>query len=160
MIRIVLSDEAATKRLGQALARTMPLDATIALGGTLGAGKTRLVQAIAEALGVPSGAVTSPTFVLCQEYEGSREGEPVMLYHLDWYRIHDEDELIELGTEEVIDSSGVKLIEWADRFPHFLPSCRIDVTLDVTGEATREARVDISGEHPAELIAELDRLAR
>ena len=159
MIRILLSDEAATKRLGQTLARTVPLDATIALRGTLGAGKTRLVRAIAEAFGVPSGTVTSPTFVLCQEYHGKRQDEPVTLYHLDWYRIHDEDELIELGTEELLESSGLKLIEWADRFPLFLPAGRVDVTLDVTGATTREARIETSGEQPAELIAELDRLA-
>ena len=67
-----------TQRLGAALAAVLPPGTTVALIGTLGAGKTRLVQALAEACGVPPATVVSPTFVLCQPYHGRRT-----LYHLD-----------------------------------------------------------------------------
>ena len=66
------ADEAGTERFGAALATTLPAGTTIALCGTLGAGKTRLVQAIAAACGVPREEVVSPTFVLCQQYCGTR----------------------------------------------------------------------------------------
>ena len=86
------ASEADTDRLGAALAGVLPPGTTIALNGTLGAGKTRLVQAIAAACGIDRQDVVSPTFVLCQRYQGDR-----MIYHLDAYRLHDDDEFRELG---------------------------------------------------------------
>ena len=81
------ADEMATDRLGAALADVLPGGSVVALCGTLGAGKTRLVQAIAAATGVARRSVVSPTFVLVQQYEGRRT-----IYHLDAYRLRDEDE--------------------------------------------------------------------
>ena len=76
----------------------LPDGTTVALCGTLGAGKTRLVQAIAEAAGVDRRDVLSPTFVLIQEYHGRRS-----IYHIDAYRLRDEDEFLALGPEEYFD---------------------------------------------------------
>src|SRR5688572_28386834 len=67
-----LSNEYDTERLGAALAAALPPGTVVGLIGTLGAGKTRLVQAAAKAVGVPAGTVTSPTFVLVNEYRGGR----------------------------------------------------------------------------------------
>ena len=103
-------DEAATAALGHALAEVLPPGTTVALCGTLGAGKTRLVQAIAEGLGVNRRDVVSPTFVLIQEYHGRR-----MIYHIDAYRLRDDDEFQQLGPDEYFESDGLVLIEWADR---------------------------------------------
>jgi tRNA threonylcarbamoyladenosine biosynthesis protein TsaE len=69
--RFLANSESDTRRLGAALARSLPAGTTVALIGTLGAGKTRLVQAVATACGVPPETVVSPTFVLCQEDHGS-----------------------------------------------------------------------------------------
>ena len=85
--------EKETARLGKLLADVLPAGTVIALIGTLGAGKTRLVQAVAGALGVPREEVTSPTFVLVNEYVGGR----LPVYHFDAYRLRDEDEFLELG---------------------------------------------------------------
>jgi tRNA threonylcarbamoyladenosine biosynthesis protein TsaE len=126
------SDEAATARLGRALAAVLPETATIALHGTLGAGKTRLVQALAAGCGVDPTSVTSPTFVLCQIYHGSRT-----LYHLDAYRVHDLDEFLELGVDEYFDGPGVTCIEWADRVAACLPEDRLEVDIAITGEEAR-----------------------
>ncbi len=125
-----------TLRLGTALATILPPGSTVALIGTLGAGKTKLVQAIAAASGVPDGAVTSPTFVLCQPYTGTRT-----IYHLDAYRLKDEDEFLELGPEEYFESDGLTLIEWADRVERCLPDERIEIRIDVTGEQSRQFRI-------------------
>src|SRR5271156_3088534 len=110
------ANEAATTALGHALARTLPPGTTVALCGTLGAGKTRLVQAIAEALGVSRRDVVSPTFVLVQEYYGQRT-----IYHIDAYRLRDDDEFQQLGPDEFFESDGLVLIEWADRIEQSLP---------------------------------------
>ena len=112
--------------------------ATVSLRGTLGAGKTRLVQAVAEACGVERRAVVSPTFVLIQEYQGRR---PVT--HIDAYRVRDEDEFEQLGPEEYFESGGVTLVEWADRVERCLPRDRLDVQIEVTGEHARRFEIRV-----------------
>ena len=151
-ITLALDGETATRQLAFLLAESLPLDVTVALIGPLGAGKTRFVQAYAEALGVPPESVTSPTFVLCQPYTGQRGGRSVAIQHLDWYRIADEEELLALGIEELFESEGVKLVEWADRFMHLLPPRRVELHFGVTGAATRTVRLEIQWDAPAGLL--------
>jgi tRNA threonylcarbamoyladenosine biosynthesis protein TsaE len=141
-ITITANDEYATDRLGAALAVALPPGSVVALIGPLGAGKTRLVQAAARAIGVPPGTVTSPTFVLVNEYRGGR----LPIYHFDTYRLKDKDEFYALGPEEYFDSTGLTFVEWADRFPEVLPLERIEITIEVTGESTR--RVNLRGTSP------------
>ena len=120
----------------------MPPGTVVALIGTLGAGKTRLVQAVAAALGVPTGNVTSPTFVLVNEYTGGR----MPIYHFDTYRLKDEDEFLELGPGEYFDSNGLVFIEWADRVAELLPDGRLEVQIEVTGDTER--RISVRGTSP------------
>jgi tRNA threonylcarbamoyladenosine biosynthesis protein TsaE len=131
-----LADLHATDRFGRQLAEHLPRGSVVALSGTLGAGKTRLVQAIAAACGVDPADVTSPTFVLCREYHGTRT-----IYHLDAYRLKDEDEFLELGPEEMFASGGLVFIEWAERVASYLPPDCVNITLEVTGETSRRASV-------------------
>ncbi len=130
------ASEADTDRLGAALARALPPGTTVALIGTLGAGKTRLVQAVAAALGVPRDAATSPTFVLVNEYHGQRT-----IYHFDAYRLRDEDEFNELGPEEYFESDGLTFVEWADRVANCLPAERVEIQCDAVGETERRFTV-------------------
>ena len=146
------ADERATAALGAALAEVLPEGTTVALCGTLGAGKTRLVQAIAEAAGVDRRDVLSPTFVLIQEYHGSRT-----VYHIDAYRLRDDDEFLALGAEEYFDSDGLVLVEWADRVEGCLPKDRIEIHIEVTGPESRQFEVVSIGEKHA---AAIDRLHR
>lgn len=133
-------DESETALLGAALARVLPEGCVVSLRGTLGAGKTRLVQAIARACGVDPRAVVSPTFVLIQEYQGRRA-----VYHIDAYRLRDEDEFDELGPEEYFESGGITLIEWADRVERSLPPDRLDVQIEVAGEHARRFEIRVLG---------------
>lgn len=143
-------DEAATAALGRALAEVLPEGTTLALSGTLGAGKTRLVQAIAEAVGVDRQDVTSPTFVLIQEYQGRRA-----VYHIDAYRVRDEDEFESLGVEEYFESDGLVLIEWADRVPRCLPTDRIEIHIEVTGPQSRRFEIAAVGKRCSAVIEQL-----
>ena|SRR5688572_29045885 len=126
------ADESDTERFGVLLAALLPPGTSVALCGTLGAGKTRLVQAIAAACGVPREEVVSPTFVLCQQYRGSRT-----INHLDAYRVRDEDEFRELGVDELFASDAITIIEWADRVPGALPDDLVLVDISVTGPTSR-----------------------
>lgn len=137
-----VADEAGTAALGRALAPALRPPAVVALVGPLGAGKTRLAQAVATALGVTED-VTSPTFVLVNEYRG--DSTPV--YHLDAYRLRDEDEFIELGVDEYFAGRaaagpGVTLVEWGDRFPGSLPSETVWISIEVLDGTARRFAID------------------
>lgn len=145
------ADEAATDRLGAALADVLPGGSVVALCGTLGAGKTRLVQAIAAATGVERQSVVSPTFVLVQQYQGRRP-----IYHLDAYRLRDEDEFIQLGPEEFFESDGLTLIEWADRVSGCLPREHLEIEIEVMGQTTRRFVARACGESYTALVSRLE----
>ena len=143
-------DESDTRRLGAALAQALPAGTTVALIGTLGAGKTRLVQALAAACGVPPETVVSPTFVLCQEYHGRRT-----LYHLDAYRLKDDDEFLQLGPEEYFESDGITLIEWAARIIDCLPPQRLEIQIEVVGDTKRQFRLVAIGRQLRPVLRDL-----
>jgi tRNA threonylcarbamoyladenosine biosynthesis protein TsaE len=144
-------DEQATIALGEALADALPDGCVVALCGTLGSGKTRLVQAIAEASGVDRREVLSPTFVLIHEYHGRRP-----IYHLDAYRIRDEDEFLDLGPEEYFEGEGLTLVEWADRVVSCLPAERVAIYVDVTGPQSRRFEIAAVGQCYQPVIRRLE----
>jgi tRNA threonylcarbamoyladenosine biosynthesis protein TsaE len=144
------ADETDTARLGAALAQVLPAGAVVALCGTLGAGKTRLVQAMAENLGIDPRQVVSPTFVLIQEYHGQKS-----IYHFDAYRLRDEDEFLALGPDEYFESDGLVLVEWGDRVSDCLPLERVEIHIEVTGENQRRFDINAIGEKYATVIADL-----
>ena len=145
-----LPDLAATEALGRRLADLLFPGAVVALVGPLGAGKTHLVRAIAEGLGVDPRAVSSPTFVLIQEYAGR-----LPVYHFDAYRLPGESAFAELGVEEYFEGDGVCLIEWADRVVNCLPEEHLTITLSVTGETARRARIEGRGGRYVALVGGL-----
>jgi tRNA threonylcarbamoyladenosine biosynthesis protein TsaE len=132
--------ESDTDRVGRALADALPDGSVVALIGTLGAGKTRLVQAIATATGVDPAIVVSPTFVLVHEYAGRRP-----IYHFDAYRLKDDDEFLALGPEEYFDGRGITLVEWAVRVERCLPREYLEVRIAVAGPTDREFSIGSVG---------------
>jgi len=146
-----LENEAATERLGAALAEVLPGGTVVALVGTLGAGKTRLVQAVVAALGTPRDAVTSPTFVLVNEYPQGR----LPVYHFDTYRLKDDAEFLDLGPDEYFEADGLSFVEWADRVADLLPADRLEITLQVTGDTARRATIVAHSSAMAKLVDRL-----
>lgn len=139
-LTFLAKDESDTDLLGTTLARLLPNGTTVALIGTLGAGKTRLVRAVAQGLGIDPEIVGSPTFVLIREYKGVRS-----IAHFDTYRLRDEDEFLELGPEEYFYGQGLSFIEWADRFPQLLPLDRVEISIDIPSETTRCFKIAFYG---------------
>lgn len=124
----------------------------IALIGPLGAGKTVLVKGIAEGAGVTDPRrVTSPTFVIVNEYDGR-----LHLYHVDAYRLSGERELEALGIDEFAERGAI-LIEWADRVPGILPEERLIIHIEPTGEQSRELQLAATGKRAAEIAATVGR---
>ncbi|MEG4147689.1 tRNA (adenosine(37)-N6)-threonylcarbamoyltransferase complex ATPase subunit type 1 TsaE [Microcoleus sp. Pol12B5] len=115
-MKTLLPDSEATRQFGMALGRSLSAGTVILLQGDLGAGKTTLVQGIAEGLGI-SDSIESPTFTLINEYFGAR----IPLYHLDLYRLEAE-EVEALHLESYWDGLemdlGIVAIEWAERLQY------------------------------------------
>jgi tRNA threonylcarbamoyladenosine biosynthesis protein TsaE len=140
-LRIDVADLAATIAWGRRLGALLFPGAVVALVGPLGAGKTHLVRAIAEGLDIPDGrAVSSPTFVLVQEYDAR-----LPIYHFDAYRLGTPAEFFDLGAHEYFAGDGVCLVEWADRVEACLPDEHLRVRLAVTGESTRRISLEARG---------------
>ena len=128
-----IADLSATDRLGRLLAENLPDGSVVALVGTLGAGKTKLVQAIAKHSGYDEATVSSPTFVLLHEYtEGSRP-----IYHFDAYRLESVEEFRRLSPDDYFEGLGLTLIEWADKFPQILPVHHLEIRIEPIGETKR-----------------------
>lgn len=126
----------ATEALGEQLAARTPAGAVIALHGDLAAGKTCLTRGMARALAGET-LVHSPTFTLVNEY-----GAENKLYHLDLYRLGSEEEILTLGYEDIVETDGICVIEWADRALHMLPQRRLDVYLEHAGGDRRAIRME------------------
>ncbi|QDS95486.1 tRNA threonylcarbamoyladenosine biosynthesis protein TsaE [Roseimaritima multifibrata] len=125
-----------TLAFAQLLDLHLPERCGLGLVGTLGAGKTFLAQRFAETIGVEKGTVTSPTFTVVQEYQAKRR-----LTHLDAYRIVDEDELWELGIDELFEEPAVTLIEWADRFAAEMPQEMLWIQILLQEDGSRTVRI-------------------
>jgi len=132
-----LPDEAATRRLGAALADRLRPGDVVALGGDLGAGKSTLARALIQALAGPDTEVPSPTFTLVQVYDtpGAR------IWHFDLYRLEHPDDAVELDIDDAF-AEGISLIEWPERLGSLLPARRIDIELAPgAGPMARVARL-------------------
>ena len=139
---------AETEAFGKRLAAQLFPGAVVALIGTLGAGKTYLVRAIAEGLDIANAAVVnSPTFVLIQEYDAR-----LPIYHFDAYRLQSETEFADLGVHEYFQGDGVCLVEWADKVPTCLPRERLEIRITITGEQSRRFEVVGIGERYAAFV--------
>ena len=145
-----ITSEADMTRFASAFAIACRGGLVVGLSGTLGAGKTFFVRAVAESLGIAKEIVLSPTFTLCNEYPSTPK-----IYHLDLYRVRDADEYYELGVEEMCNHDSLVFIEWADRFAHELPRDRLNVHIELTGENGRQIELAAAGNLPVETAASI-----
>jgi tRNA threonylcarbamoyladenosine biosynthesis protein TsaE len=129
--------ELETVAFGERLGRTLHPGSTLLLIGDLGAGKTALVRGIAAGLGLDPAEVSSPTFVLINEYRGR-----VTLHHVDLYRVEGAA-VDDLGLEEIPAGGGVLVIEWADRLPRPIADAA-RITITDKGNNVREILVEES----------------
>lgn len=116
-----------------------------ALSGDMGAGKTTLVHALCEVLGVED-VVSSPTFALINEYSFENQGEPTTIYHMDWYRLEDEEEAINAGVEDcLLQKDNYSIIEWPEKASGLLPAQYLQITIEVQNNEERILKVWLKG---------------
>jgi tRNA threonylcarbamoyladenosine biosynthesis protein TsaE len=132
---ILSNSPAATLALGKKIGEKLPAGSIIAMSGELGCGKTLLTRGICEGLGVPPRQVSSPTFVLVNEYRGR-----LPVYHMDLYRLGNIDDGFEIGIMDYFAraENGIMLIEWAEKMLSILPQDMLRIEFDIlSGEKRR-----------------------
>lgn len=133
-----------TIEVGRKLAAMLRPPQLLLLRGELGAGKTTLVKGLAEALDAAEpDEVTSPTFTLLHEYDGTQNGRPVKLYHLDVYRLEGERQLETLGLDELLTPDALVLVEWGDKFKSIRKKATGEIVIASTGGEERTITVTL-----------------
>lgn len=111
------------------------------LTGQMGAGKTTLVHALCDNLGVTE-AVSSPTFALINQYSFDAGNEMKTIYHMDWYRLKDEEEAVNAGVEDcLVQKNNYSIIEWPEQAPGILPRTYLKMVIEITGQEDRILKV-------------------
>jgi len=122
---------AATEALGEKIGRIAKARTVIAFRGGLGAGKTAMCRGIARGLGVRE-AVTSPTYTLINEYDGS-----LPFYHFDAYRLSSADEFLQLDSDRYFYGDGVCAVEWSERVAEAIPGDAVVVDIEPEPDGSR-----------------------
>ena len=136
MLDFVSHNEQETSQLGAAIGVALTPGTVLALNGTLGAGKTRLTQAIGASLGVAEGNIVSPTFTICVPHEGR-----LPFLHLDAYRIDQPEEVDELGLDELVEDGCLLIVEWANRIEAYLPPIDLEISIEPIDANTRQFKL-------------------
>jgi tRNA threonylcarbamoyladenosine biosynthesis protein TsaE len=111
-----------------------------ALHGEMGSGKTTFIHALCEVLQVKD-VVSSPTFAIINEYRSAVAG---IIYHMDWYRLKNEEEAVQAGIEDALLSGNLCLIEWPDKAAGLLPDDAVNIYLETVDENTRRLNVVVA----------------
>ena len=130
--------------VGRKLVKLLPPPQLLVLRGDLGTGKTTLVKGIAQALDAAEpDEVTSPTFTLLHEYDGSRDGRPVKLFHLDVYRLEGERQLESLGLDDLLTTDALVLVEWGEKFKSIRKKSTGEIAITSAGGDARRITVTL-----------------
>ena len=130
--------------VGRKLAKLLKAPQLLILRGDLGTGKTTLVKGIAQALNAAEpDEVTSPTFTLIHEYEGTQGGKPVKLFHLDVYRLEGERQLESLGLDELLTKDALVLVEWGEKFKSIKKKATGEIIISSAGGDARKIVVNL-----------------
>ena len=132
-----------TVELGKKIGAFLVPNDVVCLTGSLGAGKTTLIQGIAEGIGVKD-YVTSPTFIIINEYQGR-----IPFFHIDLYRLDNIDQIEDLGIEEYFTRGGACVIEWAEKLDELKPKACHEIGIEIVSE--NERKLCVSSELAARL---------
>jgi len=146
MYEFTTQSGAGTVAVGRKLAGLLEPPQLLLLRGDLGTGKTTLVKGIAQALDAAEpDEVTSPTFTLVHEFDGTRNGKPVKLFHLDVYRLEGERQLETLGLDDLLTPDALVVVEWGDKFKSIRKRATGEIVISSEGGDARKIAVTLKG---------------
>lgn len=151
VLSIKSNSEKETFAFGQKIGELVEPGELILLSGNLGVGKTIITQGICDGLNIEED-VTSPTYNLINEYEGD-----LTVYHMDLYRLENEEELYDLAFEEYLDSDGIVIIEWPDIAYDLIPPEFIYIKINSISEKKREIIMEAEGDKAVRLFERLEK---
>jgi tRNA threonylcarbamoyladenosine biosynthesis protein TsaE len=135
--------EEETIAIGYEFAEKLVRGDSVSLFGQLGAGKTEFIKGVCNYFQVEE-IVTSPTFAIINQYSGFRDGDEIIIYHIDLYRIKSQKEFEEIGFEDCLYSpDAIKLIEWADKVSGILSSSTYTVKIILSDEVEDDRIIEI-----------------
>lgn len=114
----------------------LPASKVVTFEGDLGAGKTTLINTICNLLNVKD-SVGSPTFSIINEYQGDANGQPLRIFHIDLYRLSDEEEARQAGIEDCLYGDGISFVEWPSKVPSIIPEGAMQVELSHLSDGLR-----------------------
>ena len=132
MATFISNSPAETEGIGRQLAEDVRIRSVLALKGELGSGKTLFTKGFVAGMGSYA-AVSSPTFTIVHEYRDGR----FPVYHFDFFRVESRQSLARLGLDDYLFGDGVSIIEWADRFPEFIPEQARWILFEIKSENQR-----------------------
>lgn len=147
----VSTSVAQTERLGIRLGELLEPRDVVCLSGELGAGKTALARGVGRGWGTPV-RVTSPTFVLVNEYPRPSDGG--ILYHVDCYRLENAADIMTVGLEDILDSEAAVIIEWPEHILDLLPADRLWIALTYDSPTRRRLRLTAGGPRSTILLGD------
>jgi tRNA threonylcarbamoyladenosine biosynthesis protein TsaE len=148
-IEIITSSPEQTQEFGARLGELAQPGDIFLLMGNLGAGKTCLAQGIARGLDIKEYAV-SPSFVVARELYGR-----LPLYHIDFYRLDNLEEIAELGLDDYLYGKGVSVVEWAEKGLNLLPSEHLLIDMSYVSDTERRLKIKPSGKRYRKLVVQL-----
>ena len=144
MFEFTTQSGADTIAVGRKLADLLEPPQLLLLRGDLGTGKTTLVKGIAQALDAAEpDEVTSPTFTLVHEFDGTRNGKPVKLFHLDVYRLESERQLETLGLDDLLAPDALVVVEWGEKFKSIRKRATGEIVIASEGGDARKITVTL-----------------
>ena len=111
-----------------------------AFQGPMGAGKTTFIRELCAIKGVKD-STGSPTFSIINEYEYIGEGTKKIVYHMDLYRLKNEDEALLAGVEECLYSGHICLVEWPEKAPGLFPDNSLHISIELLDDKTRRLKI-------------------
>ena len=156
MLDFMTSSVEQTMRFGTRLGELMEVGDFVCLYGEMGAGKTALARGLGRGWG-SAVRVTSPTYVIANEYPRTRNGE--VLYHIDAYRLDHPADAITAGIPEIFLETAAWLVEWPEKISNHLLPERIEISIRTISEFKRGMRIEAHGDRPQEILDNFRRSA-
>ena len=117
----------------------------------MGAGKTTIIEALCKQKGVID-SMGSPTFSIINEYGFEKDGEEHTIYHIDLYRLKDEEEIIQAGVEDCVYSGAICFVEWPQKAPHLFDGQSVKVEIEAISEEERRVKITLPALSMAEQL--------
>ena len=119
--------------------------------GEMGAGKTTLIEALCAAKGVKE-RMGSPTFSIINQYAYCEQGDEKLIYHIDLYRLKDEEEIIQAGVEDCVYSGSICMVEWPQKAPGLFDNTAANIFIEPVDATHRRVKISLPGGSMAEQL--------